>query len=80
MVHQHDHPSNHNQSGINLSFSRIVLYSTVGIIAFFLITEHWAHLIPFLPYSLLFVCLIMHAFMHGGHGGHGGSSGNNQSP
>ncbi len=69
MVHQHDRPSNQNQSGVSLSFSRIVLYTTIGIIAFFLITEHWAHLIPFLPYSLLFVCLFMHSFMHGGHGG-----------
>lgn len=41
----------------------------LGIAAFFLITEHRAHLYGFLPYSFLLLCLVMHMFMHGGHGG-----------
>lgn len=83
MTHQHDHSSNaprgNQQISTSRSFVRIVMYVTIGIIVFFLITEHTAHVIGFLPYSLLFICLLMHLFMHGGgHGGHGG--GNNNQP
>lgn len=53
---------------------KFVLYATIGIIAYFLITEHLAHLAGFLPFSLLFICIFMHLFMHGGHGEHGGSN------
>lgn len=55
---------------------KFVLYASIGIIAYFLITEHWAHLAGFLPFSLLFICIFMHLFMHGGHGG--GNGGNSQ--
>lgn len=44
----------------------------LGIGAFFLITEHTAHLFGVLPFALLLLCPLMHLFMHGGHGGHGG--------
>ncbi len=42
--------------------------------AFFLWTEHRAHLLGALPYALLLACVVVHFFMHGGHGngGHGG--------
>ena len=40
--------------------------------AYFLLTEHLAHVIGALPYLLLLACPLMHVFMHGGHGGHGG--------
>ena len=43
-----------------------------AIIAFFLITEHQAHLWGWLPFLLLLACPLMHIFMHGGHGGHAG--------
>lgn len=59
---------------------KVVLYVSIGIIAYFLITEHWAHLTGFLPYSLLFICIFMHLFMHGSHGGHGGGNSGNNSP
>lgn len=49
---------------------KFVLYATLGIIAYFLITEHLAHLAGFWPLSLLFICIFMHLFMHGGHGEH----------
>ncbi|PSB08758.1 hypothetical protein C7B69_22635 [filamentous cyanobacterium Phorm 46] len=60
---------------------KLVLYVSIGIIAFFLITEHLAHLVGFFPLlSILFICMFMHLFMHGGHGGHGdGNSGNSPS-
>ena len=47
----------------------------VIIAGFFLVTEHGAHVIPYLPWLLLLACPLMHVFMHHGHGGHhhGGS-------
>jgi hypothetical protein len=42
------------------------------VAAFFLIAEHRAHLLPYVPWLLLIACPLMHLFMHGGHGGHGG--------
>lgn len=42
------------------------------IAAFFLIAEHRAHLgfiLPYVPFALLGLCLVLHASMHGrGHG------------
>lgn len=69
------HHSNHSPSTPWWrSPSKIALYVFLGIIAFFLITEHLAHLIPFLPWLFLLLCPLMHLFMHGGHGGHGGGN------
>ncbi len=39
--------------------------------AFYLVTEHRAHLFGLLPYLILLACPLMHVFMHKGHG-HGG--------
>jgi quinol-cytochrome oxidoreductase complex cytochrome b subunit len=69
MVHPHNHSSS---TPWWKSSSKIALYVFLGIIAFFLITEHLAHLIPLLPWAFLLLCPLMHLFMHGGHGGHGG--------
>lgn len=41
-------------------------------IGYYLITEHQAHIVPYLPWLILLACPFMHIFMHGGHGGHGG--------
>jgi len=43
----------------------------LAIGAYFLWTEHQAHIIEFLPWVLVLGCVGMHLFMHGGHG-HGG--------
>jgi hypothetical protein len=37
-----------------------------AVAAFFLFTEHWAHLFGVLPYLLLLACPIMMLFMHHG--------------
>ncbi|WP_019501318.1 DUF2933 domain-containing protein [Pseudanabaena sp. PCC 6802] len=80
MVHQHNrevHQDDRDRSDMSngwLRPARIALYFFLGIIAFFLITEHFAHLIPVLPWLFLLACPLMHLFMHGGHGGHGGGS------
>lgn len=42
-----------------------------AVAAYFLLTEHLAHVVGALPYLLLLACPLMHVFMHGGHGGHG---------
>ena len=49
----------------------IALLAFLVIAAFFLWTEHRAHLLGVLPWLLLAACPLMHLFMHGGHGGHG---------
>lgn len=54
---------------------RWVLIGFTVIGAFFLLAEHRAHVLPFLPWLLLAACPLLHVFMHGGHGheGHGES-------
>ena len=47
-----------------------VLLAFLAIAGFFLITEHRAHLLGFLPFLFLLACPLLH-FMHGGHGDHG---------
>lgn len=68
MNHQH-HDS--NASG-GTSRGKIALVLFLGVAAFFLLSEHRAHLFGYLPYLLLLACPLMHLFHHGGHGGHGG--------
>ena len=41
------------------------------VAAFFLTTEHRAHLFGLLPFLLILACPLLHLFGHGGHGGHG---------
>lgn len=43
----------------------------IAISAYFLITQHLAHLMGALPYLLLAACPLMHLFMHHGHRPHG---------
>lgn len=47
-----------------------VLFGFLAVAAYFLWTEHQAHLMGALPYLLLLACPLMHLFHHG-HGGHG---------
>ena len=46
-----------------------------GIAAWFLWTEHRAHLFGALPWLVLLACPLMHVFMHRGHHGHHGHGG-----
>lgn len=58
--------------------SRYMFFGFAAIAAFFLITEHGAHLLGWLPFLIILACPLMHVFGHGGHGGHdhgGGASG-----
>ena len=48
----------------------IGLFVIGGVAAYFLLTEHLAHVVGVLPFLLLLACPLMHIFMHGGHGHH----------
>ena len=50
----------------------IVALCFLAITAFFLSTEHTAHVFGALPYLLIAACPLMHLFMHHGHAGHEG--------
>lgn len=80
MNHDHHHEQPPRRPG---SRSWIVFAVLAAVGAFFLFSEHRAHLFGALPYLLLALCPLMHLFHgHGGHHeGHGdhkghGSSGN----
>jgi len=59
------HDSNRAPRGYNW-----ILVAFLAIAAFFLLTEHRAHLFGALPFLLLLACPLMHLFMHHGHGNH----------
>ena len=45
-----------------------VLFAIIA--GFFLVTEHWAHAVPYLPWLFVLACPLMHVFMHHGPSGH----------
>jgi len=49
----------------------VVLVSLATIAAYYLWTEHRAHVLALLPYALLLFCPLMHVLHHGRHK-HGG--------
>ena len=53
------------------SKAKWVLIGFLVVGAFFLVSEHQAHLLGVLPFLILLACPLMHLFMHGGHGSHG---------
>jgi Protein of unknown function (DUF2933) len=68
----HD-PSQHEPETNGFWRSRYAIGLVVlgAIAAYFLLTEHRAHVFGALPFLLLLACPLMHVFMHRGHGGHG---------
>jgi hypothetical protein len=59
----------HRHAGtVQVNLAVLVFFA---IAAFFLLTEHRAHLFGALPFLLLLACPLMHLFMHRGHGGKG---------
>jgi hypothetical protein len=63
----------HDRSWIR-SRSGLVLLTFLAIAAFFVLTEHRAHVLGALPYLLLLACPLLH-LLHGHGGGHGGHHG-----
>ena len=56
----------------------LALMAFLAIAAYFLVTEHTAHVFRALPFLLLLASPLLHLFMHGGHGGHGGGGGGDE--
>jgi len=67
-MHEHSQRTNWFQSWRTM----LVLLVFLAVGAFFLTTEHRAHVLGFLPFAIFLLCPLMMFFMHGGHGGHGG--------
>jgi hypothetical protein len=66
---EHAHES--EGEGRMKSRSNIALIVFMVIAAAFLVSEHRAHIvgwIPYWPFLFLLACPLMHLFMHGGHG------------
>jgi hypothetical protein len=67
-----DHLHNHEGTGQQSSRWKWALAGFLALAAFFLWTEHRAHLFGVLPYLLILACPLVHIFHHRGHGhGHG---------
>jgi hypothetical protein len=62
---------NHKGKAGGLSRSNIVLIAFIAIGGFYLVTEHRAHLLGWLPFLFILACPLMHLFMHHGHGSDG---------
>jgi len=62
--------SRRRQRGVAASTWVVGGFAVVAL--FFLLTEHRAHLLGWLPFLLLAACPLMHLFHHGAHGSHGG--------
>lgn len=69
MPHEHTPQGDGSKPGGNWVFIGFIL-----IAAFFLLTEHRAHVLGALPFVLVALCPLMHLFGHGGHG-HGTGKG-----
>lgn len=67
---KHDEHTEHDSHSATRGFNW-VLVLFLAIAAFFLFTEHRAHLLGALPFLLLLACPLVHLFMHHGHGAHG---------
>jgi hypothetical protein len=70
MNHDHHHESFQDEDPPSFWRTRygIGLLVLGAVAAYFLLTEHLAHVAPFLPFALLLACPLMHLFMHHGHG------------
>jgi len=58
---------------------KIALVGFGSIAAYYLLTEHTAHVFGALPFLLLLACPLMHLFMHHGHD-HGPEHGSQSAP
>jgi hypothetical protein len=65
----HAHHANHWKTAYSVWLLAI---GAVG--AYFLLTQHFTHVVQALPFLLLLACPLMHLFMHHGHSGHGDRS------
>ena len=59
-----------NTSSVWRTLAELAALGFGAVVAFFLITEHRAHLYDALPFLLVLACPVMMLFMHHGHGPH----------
>lgn len=67
---EHDDHTEHDSHPAPRGYNWIFI-AFLAIAAFYLITEHRAHVLGALPFLLLLACPLMHLFMHHGEGEHG---------
>jgi hypothetical protein len=72
---QAEHGAHCERTYFGISATRIALGGLIAVAAFFLITEHAAHLYGALPFLFLLACPLMHVFHHHGHHHHTGDPG-----
>ncbi len=70
MSYEHDHQRFQDDEPPSFWRTRygIGLLVLGAVAAYFLLTEHLAHVAQFWPFSFLLACPLMHIFMHHGHG------------
>jgi hypothetical protein len=68
MAHQ-SHDTHASEPRVGVRAGRWVFGAFILIALYFLLTEHRAHLMEYLPYALLLACPLLHMFH--GHGRHG---------
>ena len=83
-MHMHEQPQPQDRpqrfGWLQSRKTTLILLGFLVVGAFFLLTEHTAHLLGILPFLIFLLCPLMMLFMHGGHGGHDGQDGSrNQS-
>ncbi|CAJ0886952.1 hypothetical protein R1479_03221 [Ralstonia mannitolilytica] len=66
-MENHEHGQQRDDAAPAITRSKLALVGFLSVVAYFLWTEHQAHVIQFLPFLLLAACPLMHVFMHGGH-------------
>lgn len=66
-----DSDSQHHDTTPRANRSRWILAGFLAVAAFFLWTEHRAHVLGILPYLIFLACPLMHFFHHGHHKHHG---------
>lgn len=77
--HVHHHADPPQEQGFWRSRSGVVFIAFAIVAAIYLLFQHTAHVIQYLPFGLLLLCPLMHIFMHRGHGGHGSHGGGSRS-
>jgi len=50
------------------SVLQMTAIAAASALAFWLLQDHWGHVLGVLPFALFFSCPLMHLFMHHGHG------------
>ena len=61
-----------------LTWPQATLVVFLGAAGFFLLAEHKAHVLGYLPFLIFLLCPLMHLFMPKGHGKHGNSDGDHK--